>query len=59
MEMRAKQGRNTLEELHQQCDAEAALAEVNIYEAVASQTEGGRMSANLSPPADPLDCTSQ
>lgn len=57
MEMRAKQGRNTLEALHQQCDAEAALAEANIYEA--SQTEGGRMSGNLSPPADPLDCTSQ
>ncbi|KAL7380539.1 hypothetical protein ABVT39_019422 [Epinephelus coioides] len=37
----------TLDALHQQCDAEAALAEVNVYEAVASEMEQGRISGDL------------
>lgn len=37
----------TLDALHQQRDAEAALAEANVYEAAANEIEQGRISEDL------------
>ncbi|KAJ8381420.1 hypothetical protein SKAU_G00021980 [Synaphobranchus kaupii] len=49
----------TLEALHQQRDAEAALAEANVYEAAASEMDEVHMSGRLSQTFHPSERTSE